>query len=123
MTPGVRTAITDRVNAGSYVYGAVNSTFANALAQLGFRLSRKWSLALGADQTFWGVNTAQGTRFLLTLAVNDTFDSAHPRKHSELFETENDEEFQRLRGFDVDTQPEEMNFKEDPIKPKKPIKP
>jgi hypothetical protein len=59
-TPEERTDITDRVNAGSLRYYAVDPSLLNSQLSLDIAVSRQASITLGATKTLNGLNAAEG---------------------------------------------------------------
>jgi hypothetical protein len=66
----VRQQITNVVDGGSLIYDATNPSWVNLDFDLGARVFRNYQISAGVETTLSGQNTAQGTRFLVTLAYN-----------------------------------------------------
>jgi hypothetical protein len=115
-----RSLISDRVNAGSLLYNAVNPSVAFANLRVGYRISRRFFLALGVDQPFWGQNSAIGTRYALTLGFSNILGTASTARNSGRFEEEQHFDIERVENFDVEVGPEDGVFKEEanPVKKK-----
>lgn len=77
--PLVRTTLTDRVNAGSLHYYAVDPKLLSLNGTLGIRLSRGKRLDLGGHMPLQGINTSQGPSFFVGLAFD--FDLVPRRKY------------------------------------------
>lgn len=101
----VRQQITNFVDGGSLIYFATNPSWLDLDFDIGVRVFSSYQISAGIEPTLAGQNTAQGTRFLVTLSYNPW--PSHSRNTTGTSDSSNEDN----QGFKVDTNSEDIQTK------------